>query len=199
MSGFYPTGNSVYHLEKYITILHFRRLGLLLFVLTLIYLYFNVNEYWTPAYKMAEAEGHLLNDLFYGRYAWAYWTTQIAGIAIPLLVLGLPKFRSSIKWIVAVALLNAVAAWVKRYLIIVPTMMHPYTPIQDVPQDWTTYMPTFLEFSITFGTFAGFLLLYTGFSRVFPIISIDEVAEGVEEVGLEKVGLDPADYEEVTR
>jgi molybdopterin-containing oxidoreductase family membrane subunit len=178
-----------YRLERYVTEVHFRKLGLLLFVLTLIYLYFNVNEYWTPAYKMESAEGRLLHDLFHGSYAPLYWATQIGGIGIPLLILGVPRARSSVKWIVAASLLIVVAAWLKRYLIVVPTLLHPFLSIQKAPAAWSDYFPSFIEWSVTMGTLAGFLLLYTLVSRLFPIVSIWETAEGIEEKGAETVGV----------
>ena len=179
-----------YRLNRYLTWSHFRRLGLLLFVLTMVYLYFNVNEYWTPAYKMETAEGHLLQDLFYGSYATVYWLTQVLGIAVPLVGLPLAIYWKSVRWVVALSLLIVVGAWVKRFLIVVPTMLHPFVPIQDVPAGWSSYFPSWVEWCVTLGTFAGFMLLYTVFSRLFPIVSIWETVEGVEEVGAERLGVE---------
>jgi molybdopterin-containing oxidoreductase family membrane subunit len=186
MAGF----RKAYNLERFLTPTHFRNLGLLLFVLTLVYLYFNVNEYWTPAYKMETAESRLLDDLFRGRWAPLYWGTQILGILVPLLMLGIPRGLSSIRWVVTASVLVVAAAWVKRYLIVVPTLIHPYLPVQEVPTEWSNYFPSLVEWSVTLGTFAGFLLVYTLVSRLFPIISVWETVEGLEQSGAEKVGLD---------
>jgi hypothetical protein len=38
-----------------------------------------------------------------------------------------------------------------------------------------SYVPTWVEWSITAGGFAGFLLLFVLFSKVFPVISIWEL------------------------
>ncbi len=186
-----------YRLQRYITPLHFRRLGILLFVLSLIYLYFNVNEYWTLSYKMATAEAHLLNDLFRGNYAPLYWITQVGGILLPLLILPFAAARGSIRWIIVASLLIVVFAWVKRYLIVVPTMLHPFLPIQDAPPAWASYFPSWVEWSIILGSLAGFMLVYTAVSRLFPIVSIWETVEGVETVGAEKVGVQLAAPKEV--
>jgi hypothetical protein len=51
------------------------------------------------------------------------------------------------------------------------------------------YHPTWVEWTITAGAFAVFLLLFTLFAKVFPIVSIWETIEGVEEVGAEKIGV----------
>lgn len=68
-------------------------------------------------------------------------------------------------------------AWFKRYLVVVPTLLNPYLPIQDARVEWTTYIPTGVEWAITIGAIAGFVLLYTLFSKVFPIVSIWETRE----------------------
>ncbi len=175
----------VYRLEKWVTPVHFRNLGLLLFVLTFAYLYFNVAEYWTPAYKRATAERQLLDDLFFGDYAWAYWTTQVLGIVVPLGILAFSRTRGSVRWVVAAAALNVSAAWAKRYLIVVLTMMYPFLPIQEVRPEWSHYFPTWVEWSVTLGSLGGFLLIYTIFARLFPIVSMWEVQEGLHK-GLDK-------------
>ena len=51
-----------YHLEKYITEEHFEKMGRIVVMLALLYLYFNVNEYLVPAFKMKKPEeAHLRN------------------------------------------------------------------------------------------------------------------------------------------
>ncbi len=81
-----------------------------------------------------------------------------------------------------------VQAWIKRYLIVVPTLLNPYLPIQNVPNNWVEYFPTWVELSITFGAIAGFVLVYTLFSKVFPIVSIWETRE-VEESTKEEIAV----------
>jgi molybdopterin-containing oxidoreductase family membrane subunit len=67
--------------------------------------------------------------------------------------------------------------WLKRYIIIVPTLYSPRIPVQGVPWEWAHYQPTWVEWSITAGAFATFILLYTLFSKMFPVISIWETNE----------------------
>ena len=40
------------------------------------------------------------------------------------------------------------------------------------------YSPTWVEISILIAAFAGFGLLYTVFSKFFPIVSINDMLEG---------------------
>ena len=53
-----------YKLEAYITPLHFDKMGKIVVLLGLLYLYFNVNEYLIPAFKMKKPEEAHLTNLF---------------------------------------------------------------------------------------------------------------------------------------
>jgi Ni/Fe-hydrogenase subunit HybB-like protein len=165
-----------YQLQKYITLKHFDNMGRLLVLLSLIYLYFNINEYLVPAFKMKVLEGEHLNELFYGHYAPMFWSVQILGMIIPIFVLLFSKGRQPVPLFI-ISIMVVVGAWFKRFLIVTPTLLHPFVPIQGVPQSWLSYNPTFDEWAITSATLAGALLVITLFVRLFPIISIWEIAE----------------------
>ncbi len=166
-----------YKLEKYLTEMHFDKLGKALVLMALIYGYFNVNEYLVPAYKMSGLHKHHLVNLFTGDEATFYWSVVIFGIVLPAI---LPIFKAMRKPIplVLIALGVFAAGWFKRYLIVVPGQTSPYLPIQDVPHSWLHYSPSMIEMTIVAATFAATLLIVTLFSRFFPIISVWEVAEG---------------------
>ena len=178
-----------YNLEQYITNVHFKKLSLLLFVLTLIYTYFNINEYGVPAYKMEKAESEYLNELFSGTHAPLYWSVQILGLLVPLILLALKRIRNSISWIVFASSLIVVGAMVKRYIIVIPTMLHPFVPIQNAPLSYSSYFPSIIEWLVTLGAMAGFMLVYTLFSKLFPIITLWETADAIKNHGEESVGV----------
>jgi Ni/Fe-hydrogenase subunit HybB-like protein len=69
--------------------------------------------------------------------------------------------------------LVVVGMWFERFLIIVPTLAQP-----KLTFNWGTYRPTWVELTLTAGTFAYFVLLYSIFTRLFPIIAIWEYKEG---------------------
>ena len=167
------------HLEAYLETQHFRNLGLLLLAFAMLYLYFNINEYLTAGYKLEEAEKMLLFRLFYGDYAVLFWSVQFFGVFVPLLilmaVLGMKRYRPLIMPGVALAsFLVITGAWAKRYLIVIPTLASPFLPGQRLPSAWLHYRPTSVEWSITAAAFALFLLIYTLFCKVFPIVSVWE-------------------------
>ena len=63
--------------------------------------------------------------------------------------------------------------WLERFLIIVPSLSHKY-----LPYSWGTYRPTWVEITITAGTFAAMAMLYMIFAKTVPIISIWELKAG---------------------
>lgn len=169
----------LYHLEKYITKKHFDLMGRLVLALTLIYAYLNLNEYWIPAYKMATAEGHLLQDLFFGSYSKVFWTLQFGTVLLPIVIMSIPKGRTPLMLSIT-CIIIVIGAWVKRYIIVVPTLLHPFLPIQEVPSDWSHYFPNWVEFSVTAACLAGIFLVITLFAKLFPMMAVWEVTDGLE-------------------
>jgi len=167
-------------MDHYFTDKHFERMGILLMVLSFVYLYFNVNEYFIPAYKLKGIESQHLQELFVGQYAPMFWSVQFFGMIVPIVVLLFKKGRKPVPMFI-ISVLVIVGAWFKRFLIVVPTLNHPYIPIQRVPESWQHYIPTFQELYITLGTVTGALLLITIFVRLFPVVPIVETAEELEE------------------
>ncbi|MBL7878042.1 MAG: polysulfide reductase NrfD [Cyclobacteriaceae bacterium] len=165
-----------YNLENYITDHHFNLMGKILVMLSLLYLYFNINEYLMPIYKSTEEEATHLRSLFTGEYAWLFWVVIIGGLVLPVIVM---LFRGGRKplplFIVSLAVMAC--AWWKRYLIVIPTLSHPFLPIEGVPEAWRHYSPTWMEWTITAATLASALLIITLLVRFLPIIPIYETAE----------------------
>ena len=174
-----------YGLKAYITQDHFDKMGKLLVLLSLVYLYFNVNEYFIPAYKMKGSESAHLQELFTGAYAPLFWSVQIGGMIIPILVLMFKKGRTPLPMFI-ISILVIVGAWFKRFLIVIPTLNHPYFPMDQAPEAWRHYAPTMAEWFITGGSLAGALLIVTLLVRFFPIIPVFETIEEQEHQTVEQ-------------
>lgn len=160
-------------LNEYITDNHFDKMGKLLVLVSLIYLYFNINEYLGPVFKMVGVEGEHITELFFGKYAIMYWLVQIVGLILPIVLLIFNKARKPFP-ILIISFCVILGAWFKRFLIVIPSLQHPYLPIQDVDESYRHYIPSWEEWSITFASFAGVLLIITIFIRLFPIVPIWE-------------------------
>ena len=165
-----------YKLHQYITDRHFNKMGKLLVLVMLVYLYININEFLVPAYKLKTAEAINLHDLFSGRFAFMFWAVQIGGLALPTLLLFFRKMRKPLPMLF-IAIAVFIGAWFKRYIIVVPVQEHPYLPIQYVPYNFKFYTPTLTEVAITLLSFFLVLIIITVLSKFFPIIPIREMAE----------------------
>jgi molybdopterin-containing oxidoreductase family membrane subunit len=166
-----------YHLEKYITNLHFDYMGKLLVFLGIVYFYFNVNEFLIPTYSSRRYEAQFLSNLFTGKSAYLFWFTQLAGMILPVCLLLFRRMRRPVP-LTIVAFFILIGAWFKRYLIVVPVMLNPYLPVQDVPKSWSVYFPSLVEIAIVAGLIAAGILFITLFSRLFPVISVEDIAGG---------------------
>lgn len=183
-----------YSLKRYLTMVHFTALSKLLIALNAFYIYFTVSEYLTIWYGRHEVDHRLLGILAgnnpYGALWWFMWVMCLF-VPLGLLVyfVASKKSEGKLKLLFVTTILINIGMYIKRYLIIVPTMMTPFIPAEfaDVK---VSYVPTLVEWTITAGGLAMFMLLYTMFSKLFPIISVVEVIEGIHEVGAEKVGVE---------
>ncbi len=165
----------IYRLEAYLTLQHFKYLGYMMLTLNIAYIYFTISEFFTSYYGGKPAEMMLLNSLFTGIYAPEFWTFITAGLIIPAFLIGIPQTRTIFGITLAAIFVN-IGMWYKRFVIVVPALARPSMP----GGEWATYTPTWVEVSITAASVAGFILLFTLFTKVFPIISMWEVREGLE-------------------
>lgn len=165
-----------YKLHDYIKTEHFDKMGKLLSLVAIVYLYFNINEFLVPAYKMKAADAVHIRELFTGHYAIMFWFVQIFGLILPILLLFLKQFRKPIPLMI-ISLFVLAGSWLKRYIIVIPTMEHPFLPKQFVPDQWLAYKPTIPEVAITLGSFILVLFIITILSKLFPVVSIWELAE----------------------
>jgi hypothetical protein len=65
-----------------------------------------------------------------------------------------------------------IGMWLERWNIVVPTLAHP----RLIP--WAGYIPTTTEWTLTIASFALFIFLFLVFFKLFPAVSIWEIAEG---------------------
>lgn len=162
-----------YHLQNYITEMHFEKMGRIVVLLALLYLYFNINEYLIPAFKMKKTEDVHLTNLFAGEFAPVFWFAILVGMIIPIFILIFKGGRKPLPMFI-VGIMVVVGAWFKRYLIVTPTLLHPLMPMHDAPEAYRHYFPSWEEWAIAMGSLAGALLIITFFARIFPIVPIQE-------------------------
>jgi len=176
---------SSYRLKAYLTDDHFNKMGQLLALTAIVYFYFNLNEFLIPGYKLKQLDAVHLHALFQGKYALLFWATQLLGLIIPILLLFFKKMRRPLP-VLIISIFMLAGAWMKRYIIVVPTQEHPFLPVQNYPAEWVVYQPTLIETAITLASILLVLIIVTLLSKLFPVIPIWELSEksrdGKEEI-----------------
>jgi molybdopterin-containing oxidoreductase family membrane subunit len=167
---------SNYKLEKFITEEQFDKIGKIFILLTALYVYFNLNEFIVPAYKLKKFDALHLHELFAGKHALLFWGVQLLGLVIPFFLLLFRKMRKPFPLMI-ISLFVLAASWLKRFIIVIPPQAHPYLPVQYVPDEWIVYKPTLIETAITIASILLVLIIVTILSKLFPVVPIWEMAE----------------------
>ncbi len=164
----------LYHLENYITYKHFNYLGIILLVLGALYGYFTFAEYLTGWYGSEKWELELIHKLFdFNEFGILFIFAAVVGVIIPIVIISIPKLRTINNIAIASAIV-VVAMWVKRYIIIIPTLETPLLPMQDTRMDYVHYSISWIEWLLTLAGFASFCLFFYLFSKFVPIVPVSE-------------------------
>jgi molybdopterin-containing oxidoreductase family membrane subunit len=135
-----------------------------------IVLFLLVSPQSTPvSLALSEVEGAALTEAQARTLGWTLLILLVIGVG-----LGLSpwlKARPVAASVIAAACV-VVGMWLERWNIIVPTMTHP----RLIP--YGLYQPTLTELSLTAASLALFGLMFLVFFKLFPAVSIWEVAEG---------------------
>lgn len=157
----------VYHLEEYLTPYNFNNMGLLLLTFTLLWAYFTFVEHLVVAYGGGTHELAVLWSKLTGRYAPLFWGMVVLCFIIPFPIL---VFKRTIPGLLIASICIVIGMWIERFTIIIPSLSEPRLPYAR-----GAYTPTWVEWSMTAGLFAGFTLAFVLFSKFFPVISIWEM------------------------
>ncbi len=161
----------VFHLEDYLTPLHFDNMGKLLLVISLLWSYAYFVEVQTTWYAHEPIEWEVFSFMA-GKYTPLLFLMLFGNSVLPIVALCFKKLRRSIGMMLVVSVLINVGMFIERFLIIVPSLSH-----KNMPFVWGTYSPSWVELSVTAGAFAGFALLYTLFAKCFPMVAVTDVRE----------------------
>jgi Ni/Fe-hydrogenase subunit HybB-like protein len=158
-------------LHAYLTDRHLDAMAKLILTTGLVLTYFYVCEIFTAWYSGDVFERASLFWKVTHSYAWALWTMYFCNCVSPL-ILFWKRARTSIPVLYTVSILVLIGMWFERFNIIVPSLAHDF-----YPYTWGIYLPSPTDSMIVIGSFAFFFLLFLGFIRVMPSLSIVEVKE----------------------
>lgn len=170
----------VFRLQDYLLPIHFDNMGKLLLAVTLLWSYFYFAEVLTVWYAHEPAEMEMFRSMI-SHYGGFLFLMILGNTILPIPLLLIRRVRRSIPAMLVITLLINVAMFTERFLIVVPSLSHKHIPFV-----WGGYAPTWVELSIMAAAFAGFGLLYTLFSKFFPIVAVTDVREQEEALAAER-------------
>ena len=166
-----------YKLKDYLTDKHFAYMGSILISLGAGYGYFTFSEYLTSWFGSERWDSEVMEKLFNpAEYGWWFLISNIFSIIIPIVVVAFKKLRTP-NLISLAALLLVFGMWVKRYLIVVPTLETPLLPIQDTRPEYIHYSATWVEWALSFAGLATFILFFIVMAKLVTIVTVSDYTE----------------------
>ena len=102
--------------------------------------------------------------------------------------------RRNLPALFVISILVNIGMWLERVFIVTGSTAHDF-----MPHAWGHYMPTWVEMTITFGSFTWFLFWFFGFSKLLPTVPLNEVKASIRAGGPEKERLEGAGEEQAER
>jgi Ni/Fe-hydrogenase subunit HybB-like protein len=162
-----------YHLEQYLKPIHFNNLGILLLVFSLLWFYFTFAEFLTTYYGAEPTHMSVFLSKTEGKFSPYFWTMVVTCFVIPFSLLANRRTRGTVWGCVVASISVTIGMWLERFLIVVPSLSNPRLPLTA-----SSYIPSWVEWSLFAGFLSIFILLYGIFTKFFPIVSIWEIHEG---------------------
>jgi molybdopterin-containing oxidoreductase family membrane subunit len=160
-----------FDLYAYIQEKHLDAMAKLILVTGLVLTYFYACELFTALYSGDEFEKTSLFWKFKGSYTWAILTMYFCNCVSPLIFFWRwARINSVVLYLVSILVL--IGMWFERFNIIVPSLGRAFEPYA-----WGVYVPTVTDTTIVLGSFAWFFLLFLGFIKLMPSVSVVEVKE----------------------
>ncbi len=106
-----------------------------------------------------------------GPFAPVYWLMMFCNVVVPQ-IFWFPSVRRRLGVVWIASILVNVGMWTERFNIIVTSLHRDF-----LPSSWARYAPTWVDWSILFGTRGFFGLLFLLFLRFLPSVSASEVKE----------------------
>jgi molybdopterin-containing oxidoreductase family membrane subunit len=169
-------------LQEFLRAEHFDSLGKLVMIAGMAWFYFWFAGFIVEWYGNEPVVRELIRQEVAGRLA-PFFYLQMSANVIPIVLLVFKRVRTTPALLLVVTLFVNVGMYTERALIVIGSLQR-----NDLPFNWGTYRPTWVELSIVAMTFAGFALLYTLFSRIIPFVPVWEIKEGRLRYTMRRIG-----------
>jgi molybdopterin-containing oxidoreductase family membrane subunit len=163
----------VFRVEHIIRMYHLEAMAKMLLFTSLIVGYAYATEFFIAWYSGNRFEFEIFRFRATGHYAGVYWSMVTCNVVFPALFF-FRRVRTSLWGLFLIAMTVNLGMWFERFNIIVSSLAHDY-----MPYAWGTYWPSWVEWGILAGSVGWFFLLFLGFVKVLPAISVAEVKEAM--------------------
>jgi molybdopterin-containing oxidoreductase family membrane subunit len=160
---------AIYRLEDFITMRHLRNMANVMLATGLIVAYGYGMEAFMAWYSGGVYEQGVMASRMYGPYAPFYWALIACNVVAPQLLWS-SRLKASVPFLFAMALVVNIGMWLERFVIIVISLHRDF-----LPSSWGMFYPTWVDWSLLFGSLGLFFSLLFLFIRVLPMISIFEM------------------------
>jgi molybdopterin-containing oxidoreductase family membrane subunit len=161
----------IFHFEEIILIRHLESVAKTTIFTGLIVGYSYLVEYFMAWYSGNIFEKQTFLFRAFGHYCFIFWVMAVCNAGIPLLFF-IKKVRTSLVWLLIIAVFINIGMWSERFVIIIGSMSQDF-----LPHNWGFYTPRWVELSITVASFCLFMFLFLLFAKFLPSISIAEIKE----------------------
>jgi molybdopterin-containing oxidoreductase family membrane subunit len=165
--------------EGVITLKHLENMNKVILATSWMVAYGYVTETFIGWYGTNRYDHYVYQDRLTGAYAPVYWILMLCNVLIPQ-VFWSKWARTSVPIMWVVSILINVGMWSERFVIIVQSLHRDFLPSQ-----WHLYGPTWVDWSILFGSMGLFLTLFLLFLRYVPAVPISELKELNSEMAAE--------------
>ena len=162
--------------DKYLRPDHFDAIGRLLIVVAVTWFFFFFLEWVFALYTLEHPEIVLRElQIFQSPYIYLFILFLLTAFFIPVPLWLFRNVRRSVLMMFLTTFLVNIGMWLERFLIIIPGLSRK-TPMAF---NWGAYHPSIIEILMVTATFAWVALGLLLFSKVFPLIPLFDVKEGM--------------------
>jgi len=159
----------VLHYEHYITFQHIELMNRIITITGSIVGVAYLSELFISWYSGVEYEGYAFLNRATGPYWWSYAIMMTANVVSPQLF-WFKKLRTSLLFSFFISIIVNIGMWFERFVIIVTSLHRDY-----IPSNWSMFHPTFVDIGVYLGTIGIFFVLFFGFTRLFPVLALNEL------------------------
>jgi molybdopterin-containing oxidoreductase family membrane subunit len=159
----------ILRMEELIRDHHLEMVGLTLLVTTAIMAYSYVVEPFIAWYSGDIFERQFIAWRATEWYALVYWALIPLNVLVPCL-LAVRRLRRSHLFLMFAAVNILVGMYLERYMLVTASLSHDF-----MPHTWSSYLPNWVELTITAGSFAMFFFLFLIFARTLPVVPMADL------------------------